>query len=63
MAIKRLHRTAARDPGDLLAGFPGGFGIDIVVGHDVFHLLDRLDLSSFLLGIDRFILIAHPLLL
>ena len=48
---ERLHRTATRDPCNLLSGLPGRLGFDIVGRHDFFHLFGGLDLSLFFLRV------------
>ncbi len=40
-----FHRAAAGNPGHLLACLPGSFGLDVVLGHDLFHLLYAFDLA------------------
>ena len=54
-----LHRTAARDPGDLFPRLLRGLRVDIVGRHDLLHPRDRLDLPLFL----RLVFFRHrPLL-
>ncbi len=53
-----LHRTAARDPGDLLPRLLRGLRLDIVGRHDLLHPRDRLDLPLFL----RLVFFRHCLL-